>query len=1159
MPEILRLQNSTAQHDLRNDLKHWDKSGMYDDKQINAIESSNKHTLSEPTSIPSPFARIALAKTAFAEVAQHGENALKSYQKIVSDCLDVAEIFFTFDKWQDRIEILKWDRDVDLKELEPGHLQVYKTLDTFLKTDAQAYNFDKMKCIYILKHRATGDMIGATSPCTLFFSSANEFEGEIILSENHKAFDGVFPLHKRSRDFLKYIYMWIKVNDENRMINGKARSVFHEFIQYLNKQKSMTGKFEEISALQEQASAAGIEQNYGSFPPGMAIEILGKPYHKQITGMEPIESDFEIQTFLFAGAIKPLVLPLEGGNGSGYENWKLTPTTKWAAFKAPVKYAEPMYNRRRLPDGAYYPCLTVSDFLEDAIIKIPYKINSDSFFEAGGEHYLLPLKDLFFEFFSVEDLMKNKMIELKTSGRTLKVTLRIPVKGDKFIEYSRHYMESGGNTDRDNTGSVKESDFAYALFPNVGFDSGIEFDADMDACYRFILISKYEDSDNYKVMYHTPSGLTEPDVSVRNTNDTRYHKCKCYSIEHSQFDYMRIRHKHYSGVVIPKLLNCGGTNQYTFAVDIGTTNTHIEYSVNGEPGSIKSFEISKKQIHRVADIVGDDYKVILDNEFIPEYTDSEFKFPMRTALSYSDRTNWKIGAAPFTVANAAVLYEKQLELAYNRIATELKWSDDDSNKNMLKCYIESLCFILRNKVIIENGNLEETKIIWFYPVSMTIDRFNNFEKIWKSAYGKYFGNKETNIIPVTESVAPYECYKRSGNTGIMASIDIGGGTTDIVIGTDSQADAITSFRFAANSVFGDGYNETGLVKNGIIRQFIGSIKEKLEDKENGLGNDRAFLELFDKLSGKNSADIASFLFSLENNRKIKEKGNALAESVDFSKILRNNNSQTIVFIFFYTAIIYHLAHLMKARKTGLPRHITFSGNGSKIIRILPLDDGTLTELTKFIFLKIYNSSPGGLETIQDPNPKEATNKGDLNCGPDGLETIQDPNPKEATCKGDLYYSPDGLDIIHDPNPKEATCKGGLLSQEAEPYSSIHSKKIVLKSSEKCSLISSETYKDINTEAHIDQVVRETETFIKFVLDDTVLFLSEKGLPINKDSHEIAKNICFKDLKQYVKNGLLRKSKETMDTKIIEETLFFYPLHGMLNALSNEICKQNLKK
>jgi hypothetical protein len=92
---------------------------MYGERQRNAISSSNVNSDSQPTSIPSPFARIALVKTALSEVATHREQALRAYQKIVSDTLDVAEIFFTLDKWKSRnvIEVITWDKTKNLEEL----------------------------------------------------------------------------------------------------------------------------------------------------------------------------------------------------------------------------------------------------------------------------------------------------------------------------------------------------------------------------------------------------------------------------------------------------------------------------------------------------------------------------------------------------------------------------------------------------------------------------------------------------------------------------------------------------------------------------------------------------------------------------------------------------------------------------------------------------------------------------------------------------------------------------------------------------------------------------------------------------------------------------------------------------------------------------------
>ena len=47
-----------------------------------------------------------------------------------------------------------------------------------------------------------------------------------------------------------------------------------------------------------------------------------------------------------------------------------------------------------------------------------------------------------------------------------------------------------------------------------------------------------------------------------------------------------------------------------------------------------------------------------------------------------------------------------------------------------------------------------------------------------------------------------------------------------------------------------------------------------------------------------------------------------------------DSDQKLIFVLFYSAIIYHTAQIMKAKKMELPQHIAFSGNGSRIINII---------------------------------------------------------------------------------------------------------------------------------------------------------------------------------------------------------------------------------
>ena len=91
-----------------NTIKDWDISTAYGSTAINAITDPNGATnKKEITSIPSPFARMDLVKTAFKQVVD-SKNLLGStiHHKMVSDCFDIGEIFFNIDKYRDKIEII---------------------------------------------------------------------------------------------------------------------------------------------------------------------------------------------------------------------------------------------------------------------------------------------------------------------------------------------------------------------------------------------------------------------------------------------------------------------------------------------------------------------------------------------------------------------------------------------------------------------------------------------------------------------------------------------------------------------------------------------------------------------------------------------------------------------------------------------------------------------------------------------------------------------------------------------------------------------------------------------------------------------------------------------------------------------------------------------
>ena len=211
MAYIFRLHNNGA-----NTNADWQQCLPYGSNVISQIVAPNGSTArKEITSIPSPFARIALVKSAFDEVVKSKDlNGNTIYHKMVSDSLDVAEIFFNFSTLKDLFKIVAWDVNSDLNALQNSHPQVYESLKVFLQQDAPVYNFDRFKRMYILVYqgplrKTEMDVVGATSPSTLFFTPANDLtyiSNEVSLGQDHPFDNQYQPLYKRDSQFVVYLF-----------------------------------------------------------------------------------------------------------------------------------------------------------------------------------------------------------------------------------------------------------------------------------------------------------------------------------------------------------------------------------------------------------------------------------------------------------------------------------------------------------------------------------------------------------------------------------------------------------------------------------------------------------------------------------------------------------------------------------------------------------------------------------------------------------------------------------------------------------------------------------------------------------------------------------------------------------------------------------------
>lgn len=216
--------------------EYVDTTKISDGDSVKDRESINKMC----TSIPTPFARMFLFRTAFKEVQErqeavrnlgeltHGETGLYNY--LVSDCLDMLEFIFYYGH-REEFGVIEWEKNWEIDNmLSPGksvrpdfvhtmeHDRLAKALKEHLDKDSVLKNTQK---IYLFTWNGT--VVGGTSPFSLVYTSPNwvrekalkgfeEFragegdESAVLFDNDPTQLRNPRPLSVRSENFKKYLY-----------------------------------------------------------------------------------------------------------------------------------------------------------------------------------------------------------------------------------------------------------------------------------------------------------------------------------------------------------------------------------------------------------------------------------------------------------------------------------------------------------------------------------------------------------------------------------------------------------------------------------------------------------------------------------------------------------------------------------------------------------------------------------------------------------------------------------------------------------------------------------------------------------------------------------------------------------------------------------------
>jgi len=417
--------------------------------------------------------------------------------------------------------------------------------------------------------------------------------------------------------------------------------------------------------------------------------------------------------------------------------------------------------------------------------------------------------------------------------------------------------------------------------------------------------------------------------------------------------------------------------------------------------------------------------------------------------------------------------------------------------------------IVLYKTLLLDGDPKKSIITWFYPVSMDEYEQGIFEESWKETYQKLFKPaKLDNLKSFPESVAPYLVY-RTQYPGLSLSIDIGGGSSDIAVfeKEENMPRFISSFKFAGNSVFGDGFTSTEFRNNSDNNGFVSTFLEEIT-KIIKKGTQKE--EILDDIlkDRKDSSDFSSFLFSLEKDPDI---------NFSYTSLLRQDKKLKLTILIYYGAVIYYSANLMKRNGSiSIPQNILLSGTASKTASIIDssADLKHLSEFFKLLFEKV-------LETTSEIKIKIALAK----------------EPKEITCKGALK-----LEGNHELGNSPVLFWIGGKSNDV--WTEALNKETDINKTPK--------YRDIseNTEVLIENSIKEFYD----LLDDYVSNINiEAKYGIDTEAYKIFKQMRANNIKDYLRQGL--KAYYKNPDKHIEETLFFYTLTGILNKLAYELSQK----
>jgi hypothetical protein len=836
--------------------------------------------------------------------------------------------------------------------------------------------------------------------------------------------------------------------------------------------------------------------------------------------------------------------------------------TRDATFKAPERDRRALSDRKLPDENLKYPFLIASDFFEDAIVRVPYALNTTAFIlppSASGpaKSFLPPITRTYLDFFS-EASIGTRLRFLPLQGDGVTCELDIPLADGSTLTISKSFYPVPRLP---GTGAIVDTDATLIGFPmmrpiRTGDKGGVQ-PAFGDA--TVFLLAELERSQLADVPWRTElefyqatdEGAIEPidaDVSMEERTPKQaptFTGSRIYTIDAPlpaaialvvTDDAGNRRRALLCPAARPREV---GKEQFEIAIDFGTTNTFVMLGRRQAGGRAPEtvpmkFAAGMEPVLALhapnqTGILTTPAEKLADHEFVPlRLGVGRQTLPTRTAVAERPGTRT---LRLFQDVNVAFFLQRDaVRPDAEIVTTDLKWmlrSDPDTAERV-RLFLRELLYLVRTNILLRGGDPARSRLIWFWPLSFTTYLRDTLDRVWREEALRVLGISESDVGSMTESAAPFYYHEARGAIASdkpVLSIDVGGGSTDVVFFEKKKPRFGSSFNFAGRALWGDGYNDVRTVsdRSGVVEWALPRIERALQGvaQQERRMDARQIVGPLEHWAGP-SEEAINLCFAVD-------------EVVRFSEQMRGEPLIKVMILLHFSAIIFHCAHIMRLRKLVRPHILCFSGFGSKAFDVLDSSSGKrhLGEHAQRIFDVVYDHWDEIEKVAITDDPRS------------GAEIIAMMNAIRPT---------GALDVKMAKQLKEATCEGGILGVALNDALRVTPEPFVYLGGRDETLFERDraiSYDQLERDTTIKpEVVANVRRFVAMFIGFADRY-NVFGIPIGTVADQ--RELLWSDVAEMLDLGLERRlRREESSEEPMTESLFFYPLIDKLVKIGKRL-------